>query len=72
MSNSDNNNNKPTGSGDSQQATTDQTETGVDFHEAAVIDENGNAIPITEEMVQEACAELEKSRESNPDSDHSA
>ena len=29
-----------------------------DFHGAAIIDENGNEIPITEDMIQDACREL--------------
>lgn len=33
----------------------------VDFHGAAVIDESGREIPITEEMIQKACAELDES-----------
>ncbi|WP_461518049.1 PA1571 family protein [Porticoccus sp.] len=32
-----------------------------DFHGAAVIDEDGNEIPITEGMLQEAFEELEES-----------
>lgn len=31
----------------------------VDFHGAAIIDEKGREIPITEEMIQQACDELE-------------
>ena len=31
-----------------------------DFHGAAVLDEDGNEIPITEDMVQEAFEELEE------------
>jgi hypothetical protein len=42
-----------------------------DFHGAALIDEDGNEIPITEDMVQNACHnleedELEKAVNSNP------
>ena len=29
-----------------------------DFHGAAIIDENGNEVPITEEMILQACDEL--------------
>lgn len=29
-----------------------------DFHGAAIIDDSGNEIPITEEMIQHACDEL--------------
>jgi len=32
-----------------------------DFHGAAIIDEHGQEIPITEEMVREACKQLEDS-----------
>lgn len=31
-----------------------------DFHGAAIIDANGREIPITESMVQRACAALER------------
>lgn len=31
-----------------------------DFHGAALIDEDGNEIPITEDMVQEACSDLDQ------------
>lgn len=31
-----------------------------DFHGAAFIDDEGHEIPITEEMVQEACHKLDK------------
>lgn len=31
----------------------------VDFHGAAIIDENGNEVPITETMIKEACEKLE-------------
>jgi len=31
----------------------------VDFHGAAIIDENGREIPITEAMVQKACKQLQ-------------
>ncbi len=34
----------------------------IDFHGAAIIDENGNEIAITEEMVKQACQEIEKSK----------
>ncbi|MDP1519846.1 hypothetical protein Q8A57_02590 [Porticoccus litoralis] len=37
-----------------------------DFHGAAVIDENGNEIPITEDMVQEAFEELEEETADKP------
>lgn len=40
----------------------------VDFHGAAIIDEDGHEIPITEEMIQKACAELEEGEGSEPDS----
>ncbi len=46
-------------------------EQATDFHGAALIDEDGNEIPITEDMVQDACHtleedELEKDVNSNP------
>jgi len=31
----------------------------IDFHGAAIIDDNGREIPITEEMIQQACEDLE-------------
>lgn len=34
----------------------------IDFHGAAIIDENGNEIAITEDMVKQACLEIEKSK----------
>ncbi|MEZ5524397.1 MAG: hypothetical protein R3E62_05440 [Pseudomonadales bacterium] len=34
-----------------------------DFHGAAIIDSNGHEVPITEEMVQKACEELEENRQ---------
>ncbi len=37
-----------------------------DFHGAAVIDEDGNEIPITEDMVQEAFEELEEETAEKP------
>lgn len=39
--------------------TSSETNQPPDFHGAAVIDEDGNEIPITEDMVQEAFEELE-------------
>ncbi len=36
-----------------------------DFHGAALIDEEGNEIPITEDMVQDACSEPEENDENN-------
>lgn len=38
-----------------------------DFHGAALIDEDGNEIPITEDMVQDACHNLEDDEDSNSD-----
>ncbi len=32
----------------------------IDFHGAAIIDDNGKEIPITEEMVKQACQEIDK------------
>lgn len=31
----------------------------IDFHGAAIIDEEGHEIPITEEMIKEACKQLD-------------
>lgn len=39
---------------------TEETSQEVDFHGAAVIDEKGREIPITEEMIQKACEELDE------------
>jgi len=41
-----------------QPAHTD-TEIEVDFHGAAIIDENGKEVPITEDMVKDACEKME-------------
>lgn len=38
----------------------------VDFHGAAIIDEDGHEIPITEEMIQQACAELDEGEDPDP------
>lgn len=35
----------------------------VDFHGAAIIDNEGREVPITEEMVKQACEELEQKRQ---------
>jgi len=43
--------------------TTDDTAQETDFNGAALIDENGNEIPITEEMIQNACEELDSTDE---------
>ena len=37
-------------------------DTPADFHGAAVIDKNGQEVPITEEMVQKACSKLEDAK----------
>lgn len=37
-----------------------QTPPGADFHGAAVLDEQGREIPITEAMILRACKELEQ------------
>lgn len=37
------------------------------FHGAALIDEDGNEIPITEGMVQEACTDLDEEAENAND-----
>ena len=34
-------------------------ELGIDFHQAAVVNEKGEEVAITEEMVQQACEALE-------------
>ena len=38
-----------------------QKEIDHDFHGAAIIDEQGKEVPITEDMVKRACDELDKS-----------
>ena len=58
------NNNNPDNTTDADNATAqDVTAPEVDFHGAAIIDDDGNITPITEEMVQKACSELEESRD---------
>ena len=37
------------------------TETNHDFHGAAIINEQGKEVPITEDMVKRACEKLDKS-----------
>jgi len=39
-----------------------QKETAPDFHGAAIIDDEGHEIPITDEMVKGACEDLEEHR----------
>jgi len=39
-----------------------QEEAPADFHGAAIIDKDGHEIPITEEMVKDACEDLEDHR----------
>lgn len=39
-----------------------EPEESADFHGAAIIDSEGQEVPITEEMVKKACEELEKNR----------
>jgi len=39
-----------------------QEETPSDFHGAAIIDNEGHEIPITDEMVKDACENLEEHR----------
>ena len=61
----ENNNNNPSdNAGADDKPAQDLASREIDFHGAAVIDEDGNVTPITEEMVQKACAELEEA--SNP------
>ena len=43
----------------------------VDFHEAAIIDENGNEIEITEEMVRKAIHEIDEDTYPSADKDQS-
>ena len=43
----------------------DKNEQDPDFHGAALIDEEGNEIPITEDMVQEACTDPEENAENS-------
>lgn len=40
-----------------------------DFHGAAIIDNEGREVPITEEMVKQACEDLEKKRKKHTDSE---
>jgi len=40
-----------------------QNDSTVDFHGAAIIDNEGREVPITEEMVKQACEELEQKRQ---------
>lgn len=40
----------------------DQEECHADFHGAAIIDNEGHEVPITDEMVKDACENLEKQR----------
>ncbi|MGB2287999.1 MAG: PA1571 family protein [Porticoccaceae bacterium] len=47
---------------DDNQQEANQTQPKPNFNGAAIIDENGNEIPITEEMVQNACDSLEDSK----------
>jgi len=39
-----------------------QEEGPTDYHGAAIIDSEGHEVPITEEMVKQACEELEENR----------
>jgi len=40
-----------------------------DFHGAALLDDEGNEIPITEDMVREACKELDENGQQAQESD---
>lgn len=42
-----------------QSSATEDSEQEVDFHGAAIIDENGNEVAITEEMIKDACEKLD-------------
>lgn len=48
---------------DQDQKTSEEQTQDIDFHGAALIDENGEEIPITEEMIQNACDKLDSSEE---------
>ncbi len=48
-----------------------EEEPAIDFHGAAILDENGEEIPITEDMIQEACEKLDKNWVLKPDKDGS-
>ncbi len=62
MANSEQNNNKPEKPNKTDDTTADDASSQeIDFHGAAVIDKDGKVTPITEEMVQQACSELEES-----------
>ena len=37
----------------------DKKHSEIDFHGAAIVDQNGQEVPITEEMIQSACENLE-------------
>ncbi len=39
-----------------------QDDSTADFHGAAIINSDGQEVPITEEMVKQACEELEENR----------
>ncbi len=55
------NNNNPENTTDADNAAAqDATAQEVDFHGAAIIDDDGNMTPITEEMVRKACSEFEE------------
>ncbi|MCG8673046.1 MAG: hypothetical protein MI867_26865 [Pseudomonadales bacterium] len=49
---------KPTMEPTMSEATDQNLSTERDFHGAAIIDENGCEVPITEEMIQRACNDL--------------
>ena len=56
-----------------KQKDTQSNETATDFHGAALIDDDGNETPITEDMVQEACTNIvddSKSTENGTGSAH--
>jgi hypothetical protein len=42
-----------------------QAEIEPDQHGAAIIDEQGNEIPITDKMIKDACQELEENRKAS-------
>lgn len=47
-------------------------EDSIDFHGAAIIDEEGHEIPITEEMIKDACKKLDPTATAPEDTDSDA
>ena len=44
----------------------DLKQSDIDFHGAAIVDQDGHEIPITEDMIQSACSDLEDASASLP------